>query len=115
METVKCYICNKRIETDKGHRLSKTTKYSETILHDLLQSFLEEKLFLGFTAFDRVCEDCFKKLNSYDLAHQIASGIQRDVVNAFFATEYELLNDEPEYLEDPKSDDNQPLEDEFEM
>lgn len=115
METVKCFICNKRIHAEDGHRLSTKTKYSETILHDLLQSFLEEKLFLGFTAFDRICNECFKRLNSYDLAHQIASGIQREVVNAFFATEYELLNDETVYSEVSKSNDNLTLDDEFEM
>lgn len=94
MESPTCYICNKCIRQEQNHRLSAQTQYSGTILHDLLQSFLNNTHILRFSMYDCACNECFQRLNEYDLAYQTASNIRQDVLNAFYATDYESLSEE---------------------
>lgn len=105
MESPDCYICNKCIGNGKSHRLSAKTQYSETILHDVLQSFLNDTHVLQFSTYDCVCNGCFQRLNKYDLAYQTANSIRQDILNAFYATDYESLEEELVYSGSEESPD----------
>lgn len=83
--------------------MSAKTRHSETILHDLLQSFLDDTHILRFSAYDCVCNECFQRLNKYDLAYRTANGIRQDILNAFYATDYESLGEELVYSDSDES------------
>lgn len=104
MEPSNCYICNRSIvDSNKSYRLSAKTTYSDTFIHDLLQSFIKDTHLLRFSAYDCICNECYRRLNKYDFAYGIANSIQQNIVNAFFATEYESM-DEQEEVVFPDSD-----------
>lgn len=105
MDFLNCYICNSETKLRKSVRIKTKAKYSGTGVHEIIQSFLKQSHILRFGPNDIICEQCFNKINQYDLACRMADEIQQDITNALFLTEQEYLSEEPvEYLEDAQSD-----------
>lgn len=81
------------------------TKYSSFGIHEIIQSFLKDTHTLRFSANDIICEECFKKLNQYDLACRMSEEIKSEITESLYATEQVFLSDEPvEYLLDDAND-----------
>lgn len=105
MDYLNCYICNSETKLQNSVRIRTKTKYSGVGVHEVVQSFLKESHVLRFGPNDIVCEQCFRKINKYDLACRVADEIQNDITMALYATEQEYLNEEPvEYLDDAQHD-----------
>lgn len=107
MDYLNCYICNAKTKLQTSIRIKSRTKYSNTKIHEIIQSFLKETHMLRFSPNDIVCERCCRKINQYDLACRMADEIQEDITNSLYITEQEYLSEEPvEYLEDVQNDTN---------
>lgn len=105
MDSLNCYICNASTDLCKSIRIKSKTKYSGTGVHEIIQSFLKETHTLRFSPNDIVCEQCYQKINQYDLAYRMAGEIQKDITSLLYTTEQEYLSEEPvEYLEDDETD-----------
>lgn len=107
MDFLNCYICNVQTKLPGSYRMRTKTKYSGTSVYEIVQNFLKSTHLLRYSANDVICEQCYRKLNQYDLACRMSSEIQQEITNALYATEQEYLNEDEtvEYLEDPTIDD----------
>lgn len=115
MNYLNCYICNSETTLRNSVRVRSKTKYSGIGVHDVIQSFLKESHALRFSPNDIVCEQCFQKVNRYDLACRMADEIQQEITNALFATEQEYLNEQSvEYLEFAQENDKTTCQKDFE-
>lgn len=100
MDYLICYICNSETRLNNSLRIKTKAKYSGMGVNQIIQTFVKESHMLRFGPNDIVCQQCFQKINQYDLACQIADQIQTEITNALYATEQEYLTEEPEeYVE----------------
>lgn len=102
MDCLNCIVCNVQTSLQTSYRMRTKTKYSGTSIHEIIQNFLKSTHLLRHSANDVVCQECYDKLNQYDLACRMTKEIQQDITNALYATEQEYLNEEDyvEYLEE---------------
>ncbi|XP_031626363.1 zinc finger protein 184-like [Contarinia nasturtii] len=104
MDYLNCFICNAETKLENSVRIRTKTKYSGIGVHGILQSFVKESKRLSFSPNDIVCEQCFQKVNQYDLACRMADDIQQEITNALYSTEQEYLSEEVEYFEESLCD-----------
>lgn len=105
MDSLNCYICNASTKILTCVRIKSKTKYSGIGIYEIIQSFLKETHTLRFSPNDIVCEQCYRKINQYDLACRMAEEIQKDITSSLYITEQEYLSEEPlEYLQDVQND-----------
>lgn len=115
MEYLNCYICNSQTKLRNSVRIRTKTKYSGIGVNEIIQSFVKESHVLRFSPNDIVCEQCFEKVNKYDLACRMADEMQQEITNALYTTEQEYLNEEPvEYLEYVQQSDKSSCQKDFE-
>lgn len=99
MDTIKlhCYICNSSIDRKKqnsSYQIYTPTKYSQTLIAEYINKFLEYKQDVRFNQTDSICTKCMDKLNEYDKACKIADRIEYELKQALHLTEQTYIKQE---------------------
>lgn len=96
-----CFICNELTRICESKHIYHESSYSETSISSFIKKFSENEQLTRFSENDIVCDDCWRKIEKYDLACVTAEQVEFELRSALLATEQIYQKEEiVEFLED---------------